>query len=216
MNQKKGWWILVIVSVGIMIPFMIPYLTLNPANSRVDITSTIQYPILVTHIGCAFIALITGFLQFIDRIRFNNPKVHRYIGMIYVVSVFISGILALVILFYIENFTKAVAFLTLSILWLFTCWKGYRTAVKGQFKAHRIWMIRSFGITLVAVSARVLVPVLLLTYYTLNGFILPEGRDKMVEDVLNVNIWVGLVLNFVLVEWIILNKQKTRAEKSAN
>lgn len=40
MMQKKGWWILVIVSVGIMIPFMVPYLTLNPANSRVDITST--------------------------------------------------------------------------------------------------------------------------------------------------------------------------------
>lgn len=51
MMQKKGWWILVIVSVGIMIPFMIPYLTLNPANSRIDITSTTQYSILVTHIG---------------------------------------------------------------------------------------------------------------------------------------------------------------------
>ena len=63
MMQKKGWWILVIVSVGIMIPFMIPYLTLNPANSRVDITSTTQYSILVTHIGCAFIALITGFFS---------------------------------------------------------------------------------------------------------------------------------------------------------
>lgn len=48
--QKKGWWILVIVSVGIMIPFMVPYLTLNPANSRVDISSTTQYSILVTHI----------------------------------------------------------------------------------------------------------------------------------------------------------------------
>ncbi|MFJ7512525.1 DUF2306 domain-containing protein [Peribacillus simplex] len=216
MNQKKGWWILVIVSVGIMIPFMIPYLTFNPANSRVDITSTIQYPILVTHIGCAFIALITGFLQFIEPILYKNPKVHRYIGMIYVVSVFISGILALVVLFYIENFTKTVAFLTLSILWLFTYWKGYRTAVKGHFNAHRIWMMRSFGITLVAVSARVLVPVLLITYYTFNGFILPQGRDKMVEDVLNVNIWVGLVINFVIVEWIILNKQKTRVEKSAN
>jgi uncharacterized membrane protein len=209
MNQKKGWWILVIVSLGIMIPFMIPYLTLNPANSRVDITSTtMQYPILVTHIGCAFIALITGFLQFIDRIRLKNPKIHRYIGMIYVVSVFISGILALVVLFYIVNFTKAVAFLVLAILWLFTCWKGYRTAVKGHLNAHRIWMIRSFGITLVAVSARILVPVLLITYYTFNGFILPEGRDKMVEDVLNVNIWVGLVLNFVIVEWIILKKQQ--------
>ncbi|MEC0347717.1 DUF2306 domain-containing protein [Peribacillus frigoritolerans] len=215
MMQKKGWWILVIVSVGVMIPFMIPYLTLNPANSRVDITSTTQYSILVTHIGCALIALITGFLQFMDRIRLKNPKVHRYVGRIYVVSVFISGILALAVVFYIENFTKATAFLTLAILWLFTCWKGYRTAVKGHFNAHRIWMMRSFGITLVAVSARVLVPVLLITYYTFNGFMLPEGRDKMIEEVLNVNIWAGLVLNFVIVEWIILNK-KNRVGKSAN
>jgi hypothetical protein len=76
-------------------------------------------------------------------------------------------------------------------------------------------MMRSFGITLVAVSARVLVPVLLITYYTFNGFMLPEGRDKMIEEVLNVNIWAGLVLNFVIVEWIILNK-KNRVEKSAN
>ncbi|MEK5362730.1 DUF2306 domain-containing protein [Peribacillus castrilensis] len=162
--QKKGWWILVIVSVGIMIPFMIPHLTLNPANSRVDITSTTQYSILVTRIGCAFIALITGFLQFMDRIRLKNPMVHRYVGV--VVSVFISGILALAVVFYIEIFTKATAFLTLAILWLFTCWKGYRTAAKGHFNAHRIWMMRSFGITLVAVRARVLVPVLLITYYT--------------------------------------------------
>jgi hypothetical protein len=44
---------------------------------------------------------------------------------------------------------------------------------------------------------------------------LPEGRDKMIEEVLNVNIWAGLVLNFVIVEWMILNK-KNRVEKSAN
>jgi hypothetical protein len=36
---------------------------------------------------------------------------------------------------------------------------------------------------------------------------LPEGRDKMIEEVLNVNIWAGLVLNFVIVEWMIINKK---------
>jgi uncharacterized membrane protein len=209
MNQKKSWWILVIVSLGVMIFFMIPYLTLDPTKSRVMIKSTtLQYPVLVSHIVFAFIALITGFLQFIDRIRLKNPKVHRYIGRIYVSSIFISGLLALIAVLYIEDFTKAAAFLTLDVLWLFTCWKGYRTAVKKSFKEHRIWMIRSFGITLVAVSARALVPVLLLAYYALNGFTLPEGRDKMVEEVLNVNIWVGIALNFVIVEWLILKTTK--------
>ncbi|KMY48531.1 DUF2306 domain-containing protein [Peribacillus loiseleuriae] len=208
MKQKKSWWILVIVSLGVIIPFMAPYLTFNPAKSRAMITSTtLQYPILVTHIIFAFISLITGFLQFIDRIRIKNPHIHRYIGKIYVSSVFVSGILALVVTFYIKDFTKAVAFLTLAILWLFTCWKGYRMAIIKDFKEHRIWMMRNFGLTLVAVTARIFVPVLLLTYYILNGFTLPEGREKMIEEILNVNIWVGIVLNFVIVEWSIMKKE---------
>lgn len=120
----------------------------------------------------------------------------------------ISGLLSFVVIIYVEDFTKAVAFLTLTILWLFTSWKGYRTAVKKNFKEHRIWMMRSFGLTLVAVSGRILVPFLLLTYYIFNGFNLPEGRDRMIEEVLNVNIWVGIVVNFVIVEWMILKKNK--------
>lgn len=39
---------------------------------------------------------------------------------------------------------------------------------------------------------------------------LSEGRDKMIEKVLNVNIWAGLILNFVIVEWMILNKKTGR------
>jgi hypothetical protein len=213
LKQKRSWWILFIVSLGVMIPFMLPYLTLDPAKSRVAITSdTIQYPLLVTHIIFAFIALITGFLQFIERIRIQNPKTHRFLGRAYVISVFISGLLALVVVFYIENFTKSLAFLTLTIVWLVTCWNGYRSAVKRRFKEHRIWMIRSFGVTLVAVSARLLVPLLLLSYYILSGFTIPGGRERMVEEVLNVNIWVGLLLNFIIVEWIIIKKAGKKQE----
>ncbi|MDR4949782.1 hypothetical protein [Neobacillus cucumis] len=59
-------------------------------------------------------------------------------------------------------------------------------------------------------SARLLVPVLLLTYYILNGFSLPAGREKMVEVVLNVNIWVGLILNIMMIEWKILQSGKLK------
>lgn len=211
MKRKKSWWLLVIISLVVITPFVAPYLTFDPANSRVPITSTtIQFPLLAAHIVFACVALISGFFQFIDRIRIKAAKVHRYLGRIYVISVFISGALALAIIFYIENFSKATSFLVLSLIWLFTCWKGYRTAVRKSFDEHRKWMIRSFGITLVAVSGRVAVPVLLLTYYTLNGFSLPGGREKMVEDVLNVNIWAGLIVNFIIVEWMILKSKKNR------
>jgi uncharacterized membrane protein len=206
-NQRKSWWVLVIVSLGVIIPFMAPYLTFDPDNSRVTITSvSIQYLVLVIHIIFAFIALVTGFLQFMDRIRMKKPKFHRYIGKMYVSSIIVSGLTSFIVVLYIEDFTKTVAFLTLTILWLFTTWKGYSKALKRNFTEHRIWMIRSFGITLVAVSGRIVVPVLILTYSALNGFSLPEGREKMIEEVLNVNIWVGIVLNFIIVEWIILSK----------
>ena len=208
-KQKKSWWILAIVSMGVMVPFMYPYFTFDPVKSRVDITSTaIQYPALVAHIIFAFIALLTGFFQFIDHIRLSHPGVHRNIGRIYVISIFISGILGLALFFYTESFTKAMAFFVLTVLWLFTTWKAYHAAVKRRFNEHRKWIIRSFGITLVAVSARLLVPVLLLGYAAFNRFTLPGGRDLMIDEVLNINIWAGLVLNMAIVEWVILSKHE--------
>jgi uncharacterized membrane protein len=212
MKPQKSWWLLIIVSLGVIIPFMAPYLTFDSSISRISITSTrIQYPVLVAHILAACIALLSGFSQFIEYIRIHKPRIHRVMGRVYVCSVFISALLALVIVvFYIENFTKATAFLALAIFWLVTCWNGYRSAINKRFDEHRKWMIRSFGITLVAVSGRVLVPVLLLTYYTLNGFSLPGGRKMMVEEVLNINIWAGLILNFIIVEWFILKSNKVK------
>ncbi|WP_423800867.1 DUF2306 domain-containing protein [Neobacillus sp. SAB-20_R2A] len=207
MKPKKSWWILAILSLGVIIPFTAPYLTLDPANSRVSFTAAaIQFPLLVAHIITACVALLSGFFQFLEPIRIKAPKVHRYLGRVYVGSVFISAVLALVYTFYVEDFSKATSFLVLTLLWFFTCWKGYRTAVRKDFDEHRKWMIRSFGVTLVAVSGRLVVPVLLLSYCILNGFSLPEGRVAMVEKVLNVNIWVGLIVNFIIIEWGILKE----------
>lgn len=207
-EHKKSWLLLFIVSMGVMIPFVLPYLTLNPAKSRVAITSiTLQYNLLVIHIIFASIALIVGFLQFNERIRLEHPKMHRYLGRVYVVSVFVSGLLALAVVFYIEKFTRDLGFFLLTLVWLVTTWKGYRSVVQRRFNEHRVWMIRSFGITLVAVSARLLVPLLLLAYYILSGLTLPGGRAQMIEEVLNINIWVGLLLNFIIIEWVILAKR---------
>ncbi|GIO16726.1 hypothetical protein J19TS2_62810 [Cohnella xylanilytica] len=199
------WWLLVAVSLGVMLAFSAPYLAFDPDASRVDVSSSAwHYPLLVAHILTALVALATGFAQFSERLRSRKPAAHRYAGRAYVASVFVSGILAFALAAFIADFAKAVSFLTLSALWLFTSWQGYRYARRRRFADHRRWMIRSFGLTLVAVSGRVLMPVLLLLYYALNGFSLPGGREGMVEEALNVNIWAGLVANFILVEWSVL------------
>lgn len=208
MKNRKSWWLLVIVSFGVIIPFVAPpYLLFDLDNSRIaETTASKPFILLFVHILFALFALITGFLQFIDQLRKNKPKIHRYIGRLYVVNVLVSGIFAFVLVYYMEDFSKSVSFLVLTILWLVTTFIGYYKGFKRDFNQHRLWMIRSFGITLVAVSGRLFVPVLLLTYYSLNGFTLPGGRDRMIEEVLNVNIWLGVVLNLVIMEWIILKK----------
>jgi len=209
MRIRKSWWALVIVAFGVMIPFAVPYLTMNPDDSRVIIVpGTAQYSVLVAHIAFAFVAMAMGFLQFVDRLRVQRPAMHRMVGRVYVGAVFVSGLLALLLIFYIADYGRALSFLMLALAWLWTCWKGYRAAVRGKYDEHRVWMIRSFGITLVAVSARLLVPVLLITYLALHGFSLPDGREGMVEQVLNVNVWAGIVVDVTIVEWVVLRKNK--------
>ncbi|WP_308637208.1 DUF2306 domain-containing protein [Paenibacillus silvisoli] len=209
MKPSKKRWLLAAISVAVMLPFMYPYLTFDPDSSRVSIASVqVQYPALVLHIIFAFIAMVAGFVQFIGRIRGHRSRIHRIVGRVYVGSIFVSGLLVFVIVPYIETFTSAVSFLLLASLWLFTTWKGFRAAMQGKAGEHRVWMIRSFGITLVAVCARVIVPALLLVYGVLHGFELPGGREGMIEDILRVNIWTALVLDVVIVEWVVLSKNR--------
>ncbi|WP_258023053.1 DUF2306 domain-containing protein [Brevibacillus formosus] len=128
MKLPKIWLWLFLVSLVIIVPFMFPYLTLDPANSRITIIpGTVQYPLLVAHIVSAFIALLTGFFQFVDRIRLKNPRIHRFLGRIYVYSVFISGLLSLASIFYAEDFMKATSFLK-TYLWLGCSLAGKGTA----------------------------------------------------------------------------------------
>ncbi|MDI4645242.1 DUF2306 domain-containing protein [Cohnella hashimotonis] len=213
MKNGKAWWIVLFISLAVILPFAAPYFTFDPSAARVALSSSsLQFPILVAHIITALIALLVGFVQFRETVRRSRPMLHRYAGRLYVACVGISGILAIALVFYMESFTKAVGFLTLSAVWLYATWRGYRMARSGSFDAHRRWMIRSFGITLVAVSGRIAVPFLLLLYAVIHGFSLPGGREEMVGQALNVNIWVGLVLNLIAVEWIVLKPPAASSE----
>ncbi|OCT12985.1 hypothetical protein A8709_21930 [Paenibacillus pectinilyticus] len=210
MSRKQGIWAIIII-MGVAIAAVFPYVTLNPANSRItpDANFPLHYTLLIVHIAGAFVALVSGLFQFHTRFLSNYPAWHRLLGRIYVYSIFLSGLLGLVLSFYADSFTKGLAFLTLSVLWLFTCWKGFRYAVKGQLAQHRIWMIRSYAVTLVATSARLVVPVCILLYLAMHGFHLPAGgREQMIADILDVNIWIGLILNLLVVEWYLLRPRK--------
>lgn len=205
MKRSTAFTAMTVISAVVGIVAAAPYFTLDPAQSRVAINPELPafYALLVAHIFTAFVALVIGPVQFIERIRIDKPKLHLRLGQGYMVCILASGICGLAITFFVESYGKALAFLVLNVLWLFTCWRGYVTARRKQFRQHRVWMIRNYAMTLVAVAARVLVPVCILLYLAFNGFRLPEGREQMIADILEVNIWLGLAVNLILIEWVI-------------
>lgn len=113
----------------------------------------------VVHVGAAPIALVTGAVQFIDSIRRNRPRVHRWIGRIYVCSVMVGGISGLVLaISAIGGPIASLGFASLSVLWMAFTINGLRMARSRRFTAHRRWMIRSFALTFAAVTLRLYLP----------------------------------------------------------
>ncbi|MEP7237693.1 MAG: DUF2306 domain-containing protein [Ferruginibacter sp.] len=145
------------------------------------------------HVFSSIFALLAGFTQFSKRLLKNKPKWHRAIGYSYVINVLmITGPAGLLMSFYANGgISSRIAFVLLSVLWIaFTAIALYK-AVKKDFKAHRIFMIRSYALTLSAVTLRVW-KVLLANYTDMP----PMDRYRTIA-------WLGWTLNLLVAEWII-------------
>ncbi|AMR32569.1 hypothetical protein A0256_14620 [Mucilaginibacter sp. PAMC 26640] len=115
--------------------------------------------LIFPHALCGMAALVIGPLQFSSRMRRAYPALHRKLGTIYVCAVLPASILAIIIQekypvpgsgIYLESAGAAQA-----VLWFLTTVIAYVTAVNRQISTHKVWMSRSYGITLIFVLSRV-------------------------------------------------------------
>jgi uncharacterized membrane protein len=114
---------------------------------------------LVTHAGFAATALLVGVVQFSSGIRQRWPVVHRSVGRIYVVSCLVGATAGFVLaLGTAAGPIAAAGFGSLAILWMLTTGMGWQRARTRQFIAHRRWIIRSWALTLSAVTLRLYLP----------------------------------------------------------
>jgi uncharacterized membrane protein len=157
------WTILIAFFSYLMLQLSLPYFSLKP---DIDFLATKQNIIHVKHWRYAFYAhvffsiltLITGLTQFSDYILKRSTKIHRTMGYIYVVDVIcIAGPSGLIMGIYSNgNWQASLSFIVLSILWisftLFALYKVYRK----QYETHQSWMIRSYALTLSAITLRLL------------------------------------------------------------
>lgn len=108
------------------------------------------------HVFTSILIITSGLLQFSKTILRKYTRIHRISGFIYlVVTLLISGPAALVMSLYANGgYPAQASFVILSILWLGTTYLAYRYVRKKDYEKHGKWMVRSYALTLSAVSLR--------------------------------------------------------------
>lgn len=154
------------------------------------------------HVYASIWVLIAGFTQFSSFFRDFYPRVHRSIGYFYVVNILlITGPASLIMAFYANGgIYSKIAFITLAILWLYTTAMALIKAKNGDYGGHRDFMIRSFALTLSALTLRA-------WKWGINNSV--DGLPPM--DVYRVVAWLGWVPNLVIAEYLVRRSHSAKA-----
>ena len=122
-------------------------------------------------------------------------ELHRWMGRTYVIAVSIGGLGALrMAAASQQGWVTHVGFGLLAVLWLFSTTRAY-IAIRSRAQArHRRWMIRSYSLTLAAVTLRIYLPLSL-------ALGLPLANAYRVIS------WMCWVPNIILAEWLVRRTQ---------
>jgi uncharacterized membrane protein len=109
--------------------------------------------LLIPHTLAGIFALLIGPINFSSRIRLRHLTLHRILGRIYVVSVFVGSFTGIALAWgrpgLPGTFMQAAA-------WMVCTTAAFFTARNRQIVQHRQWMARSYAVTFTFVSSRVL------------------------------------------------------------
>lgn len=198
-------WVRIAIAVGLvsffsylMLRITLPYLAFEIDT---DFLVTKQSIIHIRHWRYAFythvitstFVLFLGIFQFIHRLIYGYKKLHRYIGLVYlIIVVCLSGPSGLIMGIYANGGIYArVSFVTLSLLWMgFTAW-AYVRILRHDVRAHQAYMLRSYALTLSAVTLR--------SYaFVLPVFVHMDGRDEYILIA-----WLSWIPNLIVAEILI-------------
>jgi uncharacterized membrane protein len=155
---RVGWTLVALLCLGIA-GYAAKYLLHPPQTQEQALGNPLGVPFLVIHVAGAVTALLLGSFQFIPALRRGARPPHRWIGRVYVLGCLIGGVAGLVLA--PGSFAGPIAtagFGSLAAIWITVNLLGWRAAVQGRFVDHRRWMIRSWVLTLAAVTLRLYLP----------------------------------------------------------
>ncbi|MEO1050972.1 MAG: DUF2306 domain-containing protein [Bacteroidota bacterium] len=194
--------IVILLTLGfftlLMVQITLPYLDFNDRTAFLRIKQWIIHnqvwkTAFYVHVITSCFCLIAGFTQFSKSLMNARPNIHRYLGWLYVITVLgFSGPSGLIMsVFANGGLISQTAFTTLSVLWIAFTWLALSKARARDFKAHREFMIRSYALTLSAITLRA-------WKYLIVFFLRPQPMDAYM-----IVAWLGWVPNLLFAEWYI-------------
>ena len=152
------------------------------------------------HIILGGLVLLIGWTQFSKYLRKNKMHWHRIIGKIYIIGVLISGLCGLVIATNAKGgMTAKIAFISMDICWLTSTIMAYRFIKKKDIQRHQYAMIMSYALCFSAVTLRIWLPILSISY----------GSFDVAYPIVA---WVSWVPNFLVAMVIIYFMEKKRLQ----
>ena len=154
------------------------------------------------HVFTSLFALLAGFTQFSNRLR--HHKIHRIMGYMYIVTIlfltgpsgFIMGLLAN------GGLLSIISFTLLAVLWWYFTYMAFVKVKQKDYRAHQKYMIRSYALTLSAITLR-------LWKFTITNYI----YEVPPMDLYRIVAWLGWVPNLIIAELIIYRQRRENMKK---
>lgn len=209
-TRRPAVWLLLFVAVVFAAVLVYPYVDLNVADSRLEVRGGLHYALLVAHIFTAVVALVLGPLQFAPGIRAHR-RVHRTLGRFYLLGGVLPSAVAVVpVAVWSGRLLTQVSLTTAAVLWLVTGALAYRAAHRRDVRAHRAWMMRNYALTFLAVTSRILVPLLLLAQVPF-GAADAGSIGERAPSMIPIGQTLGWIINLIVVEALIRHGPRRRA-----
>lgn len=191
MIRKLGWGSMTLLAVlvgiyaaALFVPSLRPPFVQNLfANSPSAIA---------VHLAGGVLAIVIGPFQLSSWLRKRYLTAHRWFGRAYVIAVSAGGVAGLILAS--QSYGGLVThfgFGLMAACWLGCTWSAYWHVRAGDIAAHRAWMMRSYALTLAAVTLRIYLP---------SSMLLGIDFDAAYPAIS----WLCWVPNLLVVEWFIL------------
>jgi uncharacterized membrane protein len=193
---------LVLISVAIVTRRILSLFGLIGASSALSASAPLDAafaryaPLTMLHILPGLTFVVLGPLQFVQTLRTRNPRLHRQIGRVVLMSGLVTGVtaLAMTMQMAIGGATERAATALFGLLFLFALARAFACIRRRQVTLHREWMIRAFSLGLAVATVRPIVGVFFATQ-SLTQLTPPEF--------FGIAFWLGFTLHLIAAEaWI--------------